>query len=254
MIVITSNYQCLMWFSMIYYYDGSIDGLFTVIFEKYKEIGKCEIKTKTNQMNFLESEIIKTNLVKSERVITSVRDNVGKDFFENVFKVFKSKHPKKEEIIAITIKSSLIYGNAYLTSAKKSAVKFNRIVHNFNHETHAYKGFTRFREIQDEYLLAEITPENDILIHLTLHFLKRMPAEKFIIYDKNRQKASVCEFGSYEELEILEMDAVESQKEVIFKDAWRGFYDAIGIDERKNKNLMQANMPKKYWKYLPEKN
>lgn len=52
MIVITSNYQCLMWFSMIYYYDGSIDGLFTVIFEKYKEIGKCEIKTKTDQMNF----------------------------------------------------------------------------------------------------------------------------------------------------------------------------------------------------------
>lgn len=41
---------------------------------------------------------------------------------------------------------------------------------------------------------------------------------------------------------------------MIFKDAWRGFYDAIGIDERKNKKLMQANMPKKYWKYLPEKN
>lgn len=239
---------------MIYYYDGSFDGLFTVIFKKYQEIGKCEIKTKTDQVNFLESEMIKTDIVKAQRVLTGVRENIGEDFFEDAFKVFKSNHPRKEEILAITIKSCLIYGNVYLGSAKKVAVAFRSIVKSFNHETHAYKGFTRFREIQDGYLLAEITPENDILLHLTQHFFKRMPAEKFIIYDKTRNKASLCEHGNYEEIEILEMDAVDSEKEAIFKDAWRGFYDAIGIEERKNKKLMQANMPKKYWKYLPEKN
>lgn len=243
-----------MGFKMIYYYDGSFDGLFTVIFEKYQEIGKCEIKTKTDQVNFLESETIKTDLVKAERVITGIKENIGDEFFENAFKVFKSNHTKKEEVLAITIKSCLIYGNVYLSSPKKAAVAFRSLVKNFNHETHAYKGFTRFREIQDNYLLAEITPENDVLVYITQHFLKRMPAEKFIIYDKNRGKASLCEFGKYEEIEILEMDAVDSDKEEIFKDAWRGFYDAIGIDERKNEKLMKANMPKKYWKYLPEKN
>lgn len=243
-----------MGFKMIYYYDGSFDGLFTVIFEKYQEIGKCEIKTKTDQVNFLESETIKTDLVKAERVITGIKENIGNEFFENAFKVFKSNHPKKEEVLAITIKSCLIYGNVYLSSPKKAAVTFRSIVKNFNHETHAYKGFTRFREIQGSYLFAEIAPENDVLLHITQHFLKRMPAEKFIIYDKNRNKASLCEFGKYEEIEILEMDAVDSEKEAIFKDAWIGFYEAIGINERKNKKLMQANMPKKYWKYLPEKN
>ena len=239
---------------MIYYYDGSFDGLFTVIFKKYQEIGKCEIKTKTDQVNFLESETIKADLIKAERVITGIKENIGDEFFENAFKVFKSNHPKKEEVLAITIKSCLIYGNVYLSSPKKAAVTFRSIVKNFNHETHAYKGFTRFREIQDSYLFAEIAPENDVLLHITQHFLKRMPAEKFIIYDKNRNKASLCEFGKYEEIEILEMDAVDSEKEAIFKDAWIGFYEAIGINERKNKKLMQANMPKKYWKYLPEKN
>lgn len=242
-----------MWDKMIYYYDGTLDGLFSVIFEKYSQIGSCEIKTESEQVNFLESEIIKTDLVKAERVITSIRENIGEEFFADCFRVFKSTHPKKEEIIAVTIKSCLIYGNSYLGSAKKSAVLFNRIVHNFNHEVHAYKGFTRFREIQDNYLLAEITPENDVLLHITQHFLKRMPAEKFVIYDKNRKKASLCEFGKYDEVEILEMNAIDSEKEAIFKDAWRGFYGAIGIDERKNENLMVSNMPKKYWKYLPEK-
>lgn len=49
------------------------------------------------------------------------------------------------------------------------------------------------------------------------------------------------------------MDAIETDEEKIFKEAWIGFYNAIGIDERKNYKLMVSNMPKKYWKYLPEK-
>ncbi len=239
---------------MIYYYDGSFDGLFTVIFEKYKEIGTCEIKTRGEQVGFLDSEDVKTDLVEAERVIQSVKGNIGEDFFADCYKVFKTKFVDKEEVIAVTIKSCLIYGNVYLGSAKKGAVKFRSYIKNFHHEWHAYKGLTRFREIQDDYLLAEIEPEHDLLQHLTSHFLARMPAEKFIIYDKNRKKASLCIKGSYEEVEILEMNAIDSDREEIFREAWVGFYDAIGIDERKNHKLMVSNMPKKYWKYLPEKN
>ena len=239
---------------MIYNYDGSFDGLLTIIFEKYKEIGKCDIKAKDDQINFLETEFVKTDLVKSERVIRSIKANIGEEFFLDVFKAFKSNYEKKDLIIAITIKSCLIYGKTYLESSKRSAVEFRSIVKNFNHEVHFYKGLVRFREIQDGYLLAEIEPDHDCLMHITNHFLKRMPAEKFIIYDKNRKKASMCIYGDYEEVEILEMDAVDSDKETIFRDAWIGFYDAIGIKERRNHKLMVSNMPKKYWKYLPEKN
>lgn len=238
---------------MIYYYDGSFDGLMTVIFEKYKQIGSCKISLDDGQRSFLESEHIRTDLIKVERVVRSVRDNIGDDFLYDCLKVFRSKHASKEEIIAVSVKACLIYGRAYLGSSKKSAVAFRSIVHNFGHELHAYKGFTRFREIQDDYLLAEISPENDILLDLTRHFIKRMPAEKFIIYDTNRKKTSLCEYGNYEEVEILEMEAINSDKEDKFKDAWQGFYDAIGIKERKNERLMVSNMPKKYWKYLPEK-
>lgn len=239
---------------MIYYYDGSLDGLFTVIFEKYKELGSCEIAVKGDQVNFLESEEIATDLVKSERVIQSIKDNIGDDFLKDLIKVFKTNFPKKEEAIGVCIRGSLTYGNVYLDSPKKGAVDFRSYVRNFGHECHTYKGLTRFREIQDGYLLAEIEPAHDILWHLTSHFLSRMPGEKFIIYDVNRKKASLCIEGSYEEVEILEMDGIDSKDEELFRDAWLGFYDAIGIEERKNHRLMISNMPKKYWKFLPEKN
>lgn len=239
---------------MIYNYDGTFDGLMTVIFEKYKDIGKCEISKENDQVNFLESEFVETNLVEAQRVITSIRDNIGDEFFSDTYKVFKSNNAKKEEVIAVTVKSSLIYGRIYLGSSKKAAVEFRKIVKNYNHELHAYMGLVRFREIQENYLLAELEPINDILEHLTPHFLSRMPNEKFIICDKNRKKASLCEKGSWEIVEILEMNGVDSRDEEIFKDAWVGFYNAIGINERKNHKLMVSNMPKKYWKYLPEKN
>ena len=239
---------------MIYYYDGTFDGLFTVIFEKYKEIGSCEISVRGNQVGFLDSEEISTDLVKSQRAIDSVKGNIGEEFFANCYKVFLSKYANKEEVIAVTIRSCLTYGNVYLGSSKKAAVDFRSYLKNFGHELHYYKGLTRFREIQDDYLLAEIEPEHDVLAHLTHFFLGRMPNEKFLIYDKNRKKASLCINGTYEEVEILEMNAIDSEKEEIFRDAWIGFYDAIGIEERKNHKLMVSNMPKKFWKYLPERN
>lgn len=238
---------------MIYNYDGSFDGLLTIVFEKYKEIGACEIEPKGDQINFLESEFVDTDLVKAERVIDSIKANIGEEFFADVFKVFKSNHKTKEEVIAVTIKSCLIYGRSYLGSSKRAAVEFRFIVKNFDHEVHYYKGLARFREIQEEFLLAEIEPYHDSLMHITTHFLRRMPREKFIIYDINRKKASLCIKGTYEEVEILEMEARETDEEKIFKEAWKGFYNAIGIDERKNHKLMISNMPKKYWKYLPEK-
>ena len=238
---------------MIYNYDGSFDGLLTLIFVKYKEIGKCEISTQSNQLDFLESEFVETDLVKAERVISSIKANIGEEFFANVFKVFKSNFDRREEVIAITTKSCLLYGRVYLGSSKKSAVKFREIVKSFNHEVHFYKGLTRFREVQEGFLLAEIEPDHDLLMHITDHFLKRMPAEKFVIYDKNRKKASMCIRGAYEEVEVLEMDAIETHEEKIFKEAWIGFNNAIGLDDRKNYKLMVSNMPKKYWKYLPEK-
>lgn len=239
---------------MIYNYDGTFDGLMTVIFEKYKDIGKCEISKESDQVNFLQSEFVETNLIEAQRVIRSIKDNIGDEFLTDAYKVFKSKDDTKEETIAITVKSCLIYGRIYLGSSKKAAIRFRQILKNFNHEVHTYKGLVRFREIQDNYLLGEIEPENDILEHLTPHFLKRMPNEKFIIYDKNRKVASLCEKGSWEIVEILEMNGVDSKEEEIFKDAWQGFYKAIGIEERKNHKLMASNMPKKYRKYLPEKN
>lgn len=238
---------------MKYIYDGSFEGLLTAVFEAYSIIENVNFSIETEQVNFFEDIHVSTDLKKYERVKNSIIKNISKSFFNDLVIVYHSDNLQKADVIAKCIKGVYKYGLSYLNSAQEEAVMYRSILKNFVSENHDYKGLLRFREIQDGFLFAEFTPHNDILKFITPHFLKRMPNEKFVIYDVNRKTAAFCVHGNCEFMEVEYIEAVDSDREIFFKSAWKKFYSAVGIDERKNKKLMMSNMPKKYWKYLPEK-
>jgi probable DNA metabolism protein len=41
--------------------------------------------------------------------------------------------------------------------------------------------------------------------------------------------------------------------EVAFRDLWKDYLKAITINERRNLKLQRQHMPKRFWKYLTEK-
>lgn len=235
-------------------YDGTFEGFLTVIFTQYKEIFKIKIESEKDQISFLDQKYIKTNFEKSKRVEDSIKKNISKEFYYDIKIAFKSDYKNKDTIIARLIKLAFIKGEKITKSTNKYAIAFNKMVKNYGREAHAFMGLLRFKEIQEGFLFGQYESHNDILEDLSRHFLQRMPKEKFVIYDKNRNKAFVSIYGNFEVVEILNLDIKESKKEEFFQNLWIGFYDAIAIKERKNKKLMIENMPKKYWKYLPEKN
>lgn len=242
------------WNMKIIVYDGTFEGFLTVIFTQYKEIFKIKIEREKDQISFLDQKYIKTNFEKAKRVEDSIKKNISKEFYYDIKIAFKSDYKNKDTIIARLIKLSFLKGEKIIKSTNKYAIAFNKMVKNYSREAHAFKGLLRFKEIQEGFLFAKYESHNDILEDLSRHFLQRMPKEKFVIYDKNRNKAFVSIYGNFEVVEILNLDIKESKKEEFFQNLWIGFYDAIAIKERKNKKLMIENMPKKYWKYLPEKN
>lgn len=242
------------WNMKIIVYDGTFEGFLTVIFTSYKENFKVKIESEKDQISFLDQKYIKTNFEKAKRVEDSIKKNISKEFYYDIKIAFKSDYKNKDTIIARLIKLSFLKGEKIIKSTNKYAIAFNKMVKNYSREAHAFKGLLRFKEIQEGFLFAKYESHNDILEDLSRHFLQRMPKEKFVIYDKNRNKAFVSIYGNFEVVEILNLDIKESKKEEFFQNLWIGFYDAIAIKERKNKKLMIENMPKKYWKYLPEKN
>lgn len=235
-------------------YDGSFEGFLTAIFSSYKDLFKIKIESEKDQISFLDQKKIKTDFEKAKRVEDSIKKNLSGEFFYNIKIAFRSDYKNKDTIIARLIKLTFLKGEKIINSTNKYAIAFNRMLKNYWSEAHALKGLLRFREIQDGFLFAMYESHNYILEDLSRHFLRRMPREKFIIYDKNRKKAFISIFGNVEVVEILDLDIEESDEEKFFKELWIGFYDSISIKERKNKKLMISNMPKKYWKYLPEKN
>ncbi|MDU2201957.1 MAG: TIGR03915 family putative DNA repair protein [Anaerococcus hydrogenalis] len=235
-------------------YDGSFEGFMTVIFIFYKELFKIRIECENNQISFFDQTFIKTEYDKTGRVENSIKKNISKEFFYQIKIAFRSDYKNKDIIIARLIKLSFLKGENIINSTNKYAIAFNKMIKNYASEVHAFKGLLRFREIQEGFLFSEYESHNNILEDLSRHFLNRMPKEKFIIYDKNRKKAFISIYGNVEVVEILNLDIEESDQEKFFQNLWIGFYDAISIKERKNKKLMISNMPKKYWKYLPEKN
>lgn len=124
-------------------------------------------------------------------------------------------------------------------------------------EVHHLLGFLRFQELKNGVLLARIHPKNDILLLLAEHFSDRLPQENFIIYDGTHQKAALHKRGST----YLLADASDinpsfledySAMELEYQRLWKGFFESIGIEARKNQNLQNQNILKRFQKDVVE--
>ena len=92
---------------MIYVYDGSFEGLLTVIFNSYKVLEDVDdIVKKDEQIDFISDRInCVTERDKAERVKKSVIKNFSYSFYDNMSMVFSSYNEKKEIAIAKTLKN-----------------------------------------------------------------------------------------------------------------------------------------------------
>lgn len=238
---------------MIYLYDGTIEGLFTVIFNAYKVLLDVDgISKRTSQVDFINDRIkCPTELDKAKRVKDSIIKNFSYSFYESVLKVFAAPSEKKEIAIAKTLKKLYTHGFYYLESADEDVIEFRNLLKRVSGEIHSYKGLLRFDE-KDGILFAKFEPQNDILVFIYQHFRRRLVNEKFVIADLRRDKAVVYngERGNFFDFEMAE----DLKSTDAYVDLWLSFYDAVAIDERKNEKLRMQNMPKKYWKHLPEMN
>ena len=138
-----------------------------------------------------------------------------------------------------------------MESADGDVIQFRDLLKRVSGEIHSFKGLLRFDE-KEGILFAKFEPQNDILFFVYRHFKSRLVNEKFVIADLRRDKAVIYngERGEFFKFEMNEN--LKSQDAYV--DLWLSFYDAVAIDERKNEKLRMQNMPKKYWKNLPEMN
>ena len=238
-----------------YYYDGSFDGLLTVIYIAYndRKSSILRVSAKTEQLILALDDIhVITDFSKARRVEKSICEKLSQNFLNNIRTCFLSNDKNKDTVIIHTVYKALKQGEEILNSLDEHAFYMNKLVKQVLNERHKYLGLLRFKEMKDGVMFSTIEPKNNVLPILISHFKNRMKKEKFAIFDKGR-KMVVYYDGKKAEIFFVESLEIEwSDEEIEYSKLWKTFHKSISIKERENKKLQQNNLPKYYWKHLVE--
>jgi DNA polymerase len=131
----------------------------------------------------------------------------------------------------------------------RSATLMDAAIRRDVHKMHA---FVRFREIENEpgapTYFAWFEPEHDILRRGSQFFARRFPNMRWTI--ATPQGAAVWNLETLQFVECAKASDRPTGDD--YESLWRTYYRNICNVARINPSAMQREMPKKYWKNLPE--
>lgn len=238
---------------MVYYYDGTFDGLLCCIFDSYayKEVPTA-IFCCDEDTTLFASRIISTNSNHANRVLRKLI-KCSPYAVELLRKGFLSCLPEKELYLYRLVVKLLREGPTFLRNfSDETLYPVASAVRHLNGEAHLLKGFIRFSELGG-VLGSEIEPKNRVLPLLRNHFCARYRNETFFIYDRTHKEALFYAAGKsiIRPLEDFQM-APPDESEAHYRLLWKRFYDTIAIQARYNPKCRMTHMPKRYWHTMTE--
>ena len=146
------------------------------------------------------------------------------------------------------------YGNKYVLELAQIARKVER-------EKHRMEAFIRFQHTADNVFYCGVDPDFNVLPLIVNHFKNRFADQKWIIYDLKRKYGLFYDLYKVEEIKIdmpsanLKQPATIflNEKEELYANLWKDYFKSTNIESRKNTKLHVQYVPKRYWKYLTEK-
>ncbi|MBV9009431.1 MAG: UdgX family uracil-DNA binding protein [Verrucomicrobia bacterium] len=119
------------------------------------------------------------------------------------------------------------------------------------HDIHKMRAFVRFREIKNEdgsWFVAWFEPQHHIVEQNAQFFVDRFASMRWSILTPER-----CAHWNGSELSFTSgLDKSHAPKDDAIEGLWLTYYKNIFNPARVKVHAMQAEMPKKYWKNLPE--
>ncbi len=247
-------------------YDGSFDGFLSCVFVAYDQKITSPVIRKeyqTNNQLFTINETIITNRQKANRVWEGFKSRTKPNEQRGFFKAFLSEIKGVENTLFSymrTIFSNPI--NQHIDFGNKDILKITQVAKMVDREKHRMEAFVRFQLTKDDIYTSTVSPDFNVLPLIVKHFKDRYADQKWLIYDTNRK---YCIFYDLTSVEIITLEEpakilpnqiqnIYKKQEVDFQKLWSTYYNSVNIKSRKNTKLHVQHLPKRYWKYLTEKN
>ncbi|PVX51078.1 putative DNA metabolism protein [Balneicella halophila] len=249
-------------------YNGNFDGFLAAIFDVYDlKLQDAIIRREDGEevANLFAQEIYSSyDEKKAERVQLRLQKILGKRGLRELWMSFLGEEKGIEDTLLSVIRYALKtqknvlgdYGHPDVLHLRDTLKKIGR-------ESHRMKAFVRFKLGDDGIYYSLIEPDFDVLPLLEYHFKTRFADQRWLIYDLKRK------YGIYydlKEVQIVNISESESKNglalreirfdddELHFQRLWKSYFTHTTIESRLNKKLHLQLLPRRYWKYLSEKN
>lgn len=247
-------------------YDGTFDGFLSAVFYVFEhKLTNVTIQNEfvMQQGLFSDVEKITTEEVKANRVWKGIKSKLSAKGSYQLFYAFLSEQIIVEALLLDYIQYAFSKAhNVDKDYSHPSILKIAQIAKSVGREKHRMEAFVRFRLTKDDIYFANIEPDFNVLPLIEKHFKRRYADQKWVIYDIKRGYGL---FYDLEKVELINMDFPENfnftktddsffaEQEFEFQKLWQDYFKATNIESRKNIKLHIRHVPKRYWKYLSEK-
>ena len=249
-----------------YAYDGSFEGLLTVLFHIYdRKAAPNSIQPLATVQGglFVQPVEIDTNETTAARVWDGLLRYMDQEARTRLFHTFLSEQPDRELLVFRYADLAMRAGRDIADNyADDNVRRVARLAQQMYREKHRMEAFVRFEKTTDGLFHATIDPDFDVLPLIAPHFTKRYADQRWLIFDKRRR------YGLYYDLtrtDVVQFEApaaprstavsatVLDEREPLYKLLWQSYFDHVNIPERKNMKLHRRHIPLRYWRYLSEK-
>ena len=254
----------------VYTFDGTMDGLLTAVFDAFALHEQPDQLLKQGDALPLFCEHlyrVSTDEEKARRVWTGLEKQLPREALKLISVSWLSEQPELPTPLFLYICKVFRQGDISKNFADPDVLEVTNIARRVLHEQLRMKQFIRFQKAKDGTYLAVVSPDHNVLPLITHHFSDRFNDQPWLIYDAKRHYGYYYDGAEVIRITFENESAVPfnlsngklnaetlSNDDQLFQDLWRTYFKAICIRERMNPCKQLSDMPRRYWKYMTEKN
>ncbi|MBB5635702.1 putative DNA metabolism protein [Pedobacter cryoconitis] len=249
-----------------YVFDGSFEGLLCAVFnwfERKPGLVKLQTAAAFQPDAFTPCLHIVNEREKADRVWKGLQAHLSKSSIRKFYCTYLSELDEGYTslfefacyLFTAGAEIEKNYGNPHVLALSQIAKKVER-------EKHRMEAFIRFQQNADGVYYCGIDPDFNVLPLIVKHFKDRYADQQWIIYDIKRDYGLFYDLEKVEEIQIDFKqqpgmkgisNPVLAEKESLYAVLWKDYFKSTNIQARKNTKLHVQHVPKRYWKYLTEK-
>lgn len=245
-------------------YDGSFDGFLTAVFTVYRErFNHVHLLSGDGQVSDLWARHIDiaTEADKAERVFAKLRQVFGHEGLRYFLYGRLFEADERDDTLLGVIRHAISQAPRPVLDdyGQPDVLRLSRFVKSVKREQHRLKGFVRFAKTQDGQFVAPVAPDYDVLPLVAPFFVRRFADQRWTIADVKRHYAVFYDLHALQSVRLSSAvlaqirQATLADDERFYQKLWQEYFQVTTVRERRNIRLHTQQMPRRYWRYLTEK-